>query len=435
MKKTTKILVSLLLISILILAGTIYYLFFYRHHLVSGLQKGELVRDYTREFSQDLKTAFQQAISEMNLPKESVVMSDYFFGNEAKVVNKKFEDNPENKKLFYMASSIKPAYIAAFIKILNIKNLNYKVPFNFINNEKTKGAIAGEVYNYVTYGYDMDQLLVDTMAPFFKGRNLTSKQIFDEMMTKDGISNYEFSLKDLIKYTLGPSSNWGVVLFRNNLAIKLGTTEEAAVNSIEFYLNDFLKQNNVTSNVRIFMSSQADKDKTYNSSYFYESEYLFKWLYENKFNLPKDILDDMKSAMQNVADDAPRVNRRHEMKSMAKAIFGDRKALIREKSGYIGFDLGAAAGLDAANGWNTMPKKAGKKIVFFDASSFSRTYFKTGNFAQFNYTIAAPVYISLTPTYEELNGDYTSVKNRYLDILEKNIRPVFEKYKDQILTN
>ncbi len=432
-KKIIKALSIILVILIILTGGAIYYIFFYTHPLTHNSTSSKLQRDYTAEFSNELNQAFEQALTEMDLPKESVVMFDSFRGNEAQIIEKKFESKETSKKQFYMASSIKPAYTAAFINILNIKDLDYKIPFKFIKEDSNKREIALQTWQHVAFGYDQDVFITDYIAPYFKGKGLTFQQITDEIMKSDTFKNLEFSLKDLIKMTLGPSSNWGLVLFRNHIALKLGTDEKAAVNTIEFYLNDFLKKNGVTSNIRIFMSAQAEADKTYNSTYFYELEYLFKWLFENKFNLKQEILDEMKLAMQNVAANPARVNRRHEMKSIAKPVFGEGKPLIIEKSGYIGLDFSATPGLDKANGWDKLPAKSGKKIVFFDASSFSRTYFKTGNFVQFNYSMSVPVYMSTKISYEELNNDYLVVKNKILDKLESKVRPVFEKYKDAIV--
>jgi len=385
--------------------------------------------------SNNLVSSFKTAMAQADIPKESIFMVDSYSGNSDNLVDVAFE-NKENNKKFYMASSIKPFYLAAYINLLGIDNLNYKVPFKFAKDAENKFEIASAVYQNITYGYQQDELIMDFIVPYFKDKKgITIIQIFDDLTTDPIFLNYSFSLRDIIKYTLGPSSNWSLTLIRNDFSLKIFKgDEEKSTSAIEDYLNLFLSQNNQPPLLHINLSTNSKKDKMFNTLPFNEVEYLFNWFYQNKFNLNNDIFELMKLSTEDVSIDPKVNNRSHEIKSIAKDLFTNKKALIMEKSGYIGFDYEAAPGLNIANGWDKLPQIKNKRIVFFDACAFSRIYLKNGKFVQFNYNISAPVYISLNPKYEELNQDYLLVKNNILNKLNLNLKSVLETYRDNLQT-
>src|SRR5260221_6666348 len=358
----------------------------------------------SQNFAKDLQTSFYSSMQSLDLPKESIFMANSYYGNESqKESNFDFAD-PSLTNQFYMASTVKPFYIAAFINLLSVKSLDYKVPFTFVEEPLYKWQIASEISDYIQHGYEEDDLLVKYIVPFFSGvekEKATPEFIYDELIGNPMILNYQFSLRDIIRSTLGPSSNWGLTILRNHLALKKYGTEEGASQAVEDYLNNFLKQNNVSSNLRLNLSANSKRDKTFNTDYFYEVEYLFEFFYEHKFNINKDIFDSMKNSMRNVSDEPVTHNRSHEIKSIASSIFGSSSPDIIEKSGYIGLDYESAPGLNAVNGWNDLKTIDGKRIVFFTASDFSRIQLENGRFVQFNYSIRVPLYISLDPKYEE----------------------------------
>jgi len=386
----------------------------------------------SQPFISDLKSAFSKAMTNLNLPKESVVMVDVYSGNESQPVNIKFENDENTNKQFYMASTIKPLYLSMIIQLLKINNPETRIPFKFVDEEKQLKEVASETSQNLTYNYSIDELLLDKLVPIFKAKNVkTSDDVYSELLTNPDLTNLTLSVRELFTYTLGPSSNWGLEIFKNYFAIQNSVDVEHGVNIVEDHLNDMLKAQGITANLVLNQSSTSKSKQTLNSDYFYEAEYLFEDFYENKFNLNTSIFNLMKDSMKEVSQDQIAANRRHEIKSMAKNV-GIVNAEIIEKSGYIGFDYEAAPGLVLANGQDKMPQMDGERIVFFDACIFSRIYLTNGNFVQFNYSISAPFYISNDPSYEELNPDYTANKNKINDLLQQNIQPVLEKYKNSI---
>jgi hypothetical protein len=141
----------------------------------------------------------------------------------------------------------------------------------------------------------------------------------------------------------------------------------------------------------------------------------------------------MKESMREISVDSIKFNRRQETKTITSKLIDPSKFKIVEKSGYIGLDYEAAPGLNKMNTWDTLSPQDGKRIVFYNASSFARIYLNNDKFVQYNFSIAVPVYISLDPYYEEMNSDYTSVKDRINKSLEDNIGPVIEKYREDVV--
>lgn len=395
-------------------------------------EKLNLNEPKTEEFNNELQIAFQESIDQMQLPEGSIVMYDSYYGKD-KIPEKGFET--AGNKYFYTASTIKPFYLAAFIKLLEIESLEYTIPFKFVNDEVEKGKIAAELNDYLTYGRQIDPFIVDHIAPYFVYRSdWTSEEIMEKFLYAPDMQSLEFSFSDVIQSTLGPSSNLTLVLLRNHLALEKYETEEMAVNAIESYLNDFLLANGKTANLRIYLSQKSIDEELYNASYFYEIEYLYEYFWQNSFKIDPLIWDLMKNSMLNVSDDPAKSNRRHELKSLAKEVFKDsgKIPMIYEKSGYIGVDFEAIPGLNRLNNWDTMPAKENQRILFINISTFSRIYLENDEYIQFNYAIAVPVYISLDPAYEEVNDDYLVVKNDILNKLDSNLTPVIEKYKGDI---
>jgi hypothetical protein len=388
-------------------------------------------RNKEKEFETDLNVAFQNAITQMNLPEGSIVMYDSYYSKDKGYSIPNFELS--GNKYFYIASGIKPLYIAATINLLSIKDPNYPVPFKFIDDEKQKSIIASDLNDYLAYGRQIDPFIVDYIAPYFVYKdNWTSDEIMEKFLYAPDMKTLEFPITSLIQTSLGPSSNLSLALLRSHLAFEKYETEKAAASAIEKYLNDFLLANNKTANMRIYMSENSEQDKRYNATKFSEMEYLYEFFWDNKFELEPTIWESMKEAMLEISDDPNKANRRHEMKSIVKGILGDVQPKVYEKSGYIGLDLEAIPGLNTLTGWDKLPSAEGKRVVIMSASSFSRTYFKNGKYVQFNYSISVPVYIKLDPHYEELNDDYLKVKNDILKKLEDNLAPVVSKYKDNI---
>ncbi|MEO6728796.1 MAG: hypothetical protein ABIM99_02630 [Candidatus Dojkabacteria bacterium] len=387
----------------------------------------------TLDFASDLKAAFARAVDKTNLPETSISMADAYVGNDTRNNKTDYSTNLDTQKQFYIASVIKPLYVSAIIDILKITDINYKVPFKFVDADKTFHKISEELSEYISYKYQTDSLLVDKIVPILEEAGVSTKEdIYTELTTNPKIVGYEFTLEDILKYTLGPSSNWGLSILRNHFSLKQSLDEESGANAVETYLNNYLKKNNFTGNLIVNLSTKSISQKTFNTDNFFEIEYLFQAFFENKFNLNTKVFELMKVSMEDVSSDAQKENRRHEIKSMAKNVFGDNVAVILEKSGYIGLDFEAAPGLNTLNGWDKLTAQDGKRIVFFDASAFSRIYLKNGFFIHFNYSIAAPFYISLDPAYEELNDDYLVNKDSINDALQTEIKPVLTKYKEYI---
>ena len=390
--------------------------------------------DHSAEIAQDLQTAFTKATSTLGLSDKSLFMVNAYAGDETKPTDIAFaQDASTTGNQFYLASAIKPLLATAYIKILDIKDLDYKIPFKFADDGKILEGIAGDLYNKINNNYDEDVLLDLYILPFFKDyTSISREEILNILKTNPDIVNFNYTLTDVIKYTLGPSSNFGPTLIRSDLALKKGIDEEQASNLMEEYLNKMLTDKGYEGSLVVNKSTKSKALSTLNSAKFYEVEYLFDWFYKNEFKLNADAFSLMKESMREVGSDPVKFNRRHETKTIAKKVYGINPFHIDEKSGYIGFDYEAAPGLNKANGWDTLPAQEGKRIVFFDGCAFARIYLNNGKFVQYNFSIASPIYISTDPSYEELNPDYTQVKNKIFDSLEENIGAVLLKYKKDI---
>lgn len=394
-----------------------------------------VIPDNSDEIAQELQAAFTKATVNIGLAPESIFMSNAYAGDESKPTDVSFaEDSTASGTYFYMASSIKPLLAASYIKILEIEDLDYKIPFKFADDGKILEGIAGDIFNKINYNYDEDILLDLYILPYFEGKtSISREEVLSTLKTKPEILDFAYTLRDVIKYTLGPSSNLGPTLLRSDLALKKGISEEESTNLMENYLNKMLTDKGFEGTLVLNKSTKSKVQKTLNTSKFYEMEYLFDWLFKNEFALKSDIFDLMKESMREIGADPFKYNRRHETKSIATKSLTVKDFKIVEKSGYIGFDYEAAPGLNNLNGWDKMVQQEGKRIVFYDACSFARIYLKNGKFVQYNFSIASPVYISKDPAYEELNSDYLPTKNKISDSLEENIGAVLLKYKDDIL--
>jgi len=109
-----------------------------------------------------------------------------------------------------------------------------------------------------------------------------------------------------------------------------------------------------------------------------------------------------------------------------------RKCKERHSSAFDGRDPGLVFAGEACAKSARFPAQERKRIVFFDGCAFARIYLNNGKFVQYNFSIASPIYISTDPSYEELNPDYTKIKNKIFDSLEENIGAVLLKYKKDI---
>lgn len=384
------------------------------------------------DFRNELEEAFNQAIKEAELPEKSIVIFDSYISNEEEDLKIKFEENDNTNEEFYMASTIKPLYYASVLKLQNIEDLQTPIPFKFRDHNLYLKEIALAMESFLTNGYQTDILLTEEIAPILKANNVSKyDDIFKQLTTNPELTELTIPLENLINYTMGPSSNWGLMLIRNYHAIQNNLSEEESVNKIEDDLNQILQSLNQEGTLVINLSTKSKTRKTLNTITFAEAEYLFQYFYENKFKLNSAIFDAMKKAMLEVSTDQVKNNRRHEIKSIGLNA-GLNNANIIEKSGYIGFDYEAAPALISANDLVDLEPIEGKRIVLFDASSFTRIYLVNDQFIQVNYSISAPFYISKEPKFEELNEDYLVNKNRINDSLQKNIKPVLEEYESYI---
>lgn len=391
------------------------------------------IKEISKQFASDLKAAFQTGVTNAKLPELSVAMSESYAGIEGNQPEINFVTDVDNKQQFYLASTIKPLYLSAIINILQIKDLNYEVPFKFVDQDKNYTSMSQELSDTILYNYQNDPFIVDTFVPMLKELGLSSREeVKDALMNNPKFTEYKFTIKDIIKYTLGPSSNWSITLMRNHFALTQNKDEKGASDIIEAYLNKVLKDNGFTGSLILNLSTKSETDKTFNTDYFNEVEFLFEYFYQNKFNTPIETFNLMKESMRDVSENAKKENRMHEIKSMAKNVFGSKVASIIEKSGYIGLDYEAAPGFAAFNGWDKIEQVDGRRIVSFDASGFARIYLTNGNYVQFNYVVGAPISISKDPSYEELNNDYLEPKAKINESLQAAIQPVLTKYKDII---
>lgn len=387
--------------------------------------------DNSPQFANDLISAFNVATTSIELPKESLFMVTAYSGDESKPEEIDFASDSSVSNEFYMASTIKPLFAAAYLNILEIKDLDYKVPLKFTEGDETLETIAQNISDKINYNFDEDVLLDLFILPYFKDYTTISKdEVWEILQNNPELVNFEFELRDIIKYTLGPSSNLGLTLLKHDLALKKTISEEEACNLVENYLNKMLTDKGLSGSIIINKSTKSKAMQKLNTAKFDEIQYMFDWFFKNEFKLPEETFDLMKESMREIGSDPVKFNRRHETKTITSKALEDFN--ISEKSGYIGFDYEAAPGLNSANGWDTLPQVDGKRIVFYTASSFARIYLNNGRFVQYNYSIAVPVYIGLDPAYEELNNDYLPVKNKIFDSLESNIVQIMRKYKEYI---
>lgn len=391
---------------------------------------GETYRRDAQEFSESLLQAFNAAVEKAELSDNSLVAVNTYIGKEEKPEDVHFND--ENK-LYFMASSVKPILVTAFLKVTDIKDLDHKIPFKFVNDNEIKSTIALEISSYLTYGTQIDQFLIDHIASQFEeGKPYTVNEVLNIFLNDEKFVNLEFKLSDVIKSILGPSSNWGVTLLRHYLGIANNTDESGASDILENYINEYLKANNRSGEIHFSLSTRSVNDKLSNTAIFGEFEFLIEEFFRNNFEIPEHFFELMKSAMQNIASDPIKYNRRHEIKSIAKDVF-DSSAYIIEKSGYIGLNRDAVENLAKEYGWDEIPKDDDQLAVLFNFSTFARIYLNNGWFVQMNYTITSPIVISTEPLYE-LNPDYVNLKNKVFGALEDELRPIFVKYKEFVKT-
>src|SRR5690606_8161961 len=104
-----------------------------------------------------------------------------------------------------------------------------------------------------------------------------------------------------------------------------------------------------------------------------------------------DIFNLMTSAMTDVAADADRSNRRHEIKSMLKLNYISPSTPVIEKSGYIGLDYEGAPGLMESLGIQELPETSENRIVVFFANTFAKVKLNNGYSVIISYQISKPV--------------------------------------------
>src|SRR5690606_33104704 len=163
---------------------------------------GETYRRDAQEFSESLLQAFNAAVEKAELSDNSLVAVNTYIGKEEKPEDVHFND--ENK-LYFMASSVKPILVTAFLKVTDIKDLDHKIPFKFVNDNEIKSTIALEISSYLTYGTQTDQFLIDHIASQFEeGKPYTVNEVLNIFLNDEKFVNLEFKLSDVIKSILGP---------------------------------------------------------------------------------------------------------------------------------------------------------------------------------------------------------------------------------------
>lgn len=383
------------------------------------------------KFVRDLENALNVAFTQSNLNERSFVMVNATLKTPSYQLNvDNLKTNPDYNHEFYIASTYKPFMIAAFIDLLNIKTLDFEIPFKFQSHQFRMREMASVIYEYNLRDTISDSLITNYFAQDFKEGNFTVGEIYHELTTNEKYTGFKFTLREIIKESLGPSSNWTVVLMRDHLALNGYDNDKKAATALENVINDFLFKNKMPREFRFILSENAEREKKFNTMRFYHLEFLFDALYRNSFEIPAEIHEYMIDSMKFIPENPEKSNQRHEIKSIARLF--DVDAEIYEKSGYIGFDLGAAPGLDVANGWDRFPQIENKRVIIFNTSTYARIALSTGKYVDLIYAIASPTHLGLDPYYEELNREYLDYKNNILDNLEKNIGKVLSKYSSLI---
>lgn len=381
------------------------------------------------KFANELKNALNEAFTKSNVNDKSFLMVNASVKTEeSEIPIDKLSVNPDFQREFYIASLFKPFFVAAYIDIMNVEDLEYKIPFKFVKEDGRKTEIANRIFEYLNHDTVTDPLLVNVFAKDFKNRNLSIDEIYDELVNSEKYKNFEFSFKDLLTDTLGPSSNWGILILRDHMSLNGYEDDKGASSALEDYVNEFLKVNNLPETFRFFLSEKADKDKKYNSTKFYELEFLFDSFYKNSFEIPAEIHKHLILAMEDISDNPSKSNRRHEIKSISKQLGFTPK--IEEKSGYIGFDFAATPALDQLNGWDLIPTVKDKRLIILNISSYSRIHLKNGEFIDLFYALASPTHLSLDPYYEEFNDEYLDYKNNILDNIETSLKEILQQHAD-----
>jgi hypothetical protein len=272
MNKKVIMLIAIVLIAVAISAGLLFFFTYKTQEQIVNPPVASQI-DNSDEMAADLQTAFTKATSTLGLPKESIFMVSAYSGDEKNPTEVNFASDTATSSSFYMASTIKPIYLAAYLKILDIKDLDYKVDFKFIDDGTTLETLAQNISDKINYNFDEDVLLDEFILPYFKDYTSISKEeVLEILKTNPELANYQFALKDIIKYTLGPSSNTGLTLLKSDIGIKKGLDEEKSANLVEEYLNKILVDKGFTGSIVINKSTKSVSGQTFNSVKFEEMQ-------------------------------------------------------------------------------------------------------------------------------------------------------------------